>query len=79
MASEIGRVASAMRFVDQLVMDERSGFMSRAPDRCVGGVRESLWEWRVSPAWSAIALLAAVEFERSIQEIGARGLPAQQP
>ncbi len=79
MAAEIGRVASAMRFVDQLVMDERSGFVSRAPDRCIGGVRESLWEWKVSPAWSAIALLGAVEFERSIQEIGARPMPARQP
>ena len=79
MAGEIGRVALAMRFVDQLVMDERSGFVSRAPDRCIGGVRESLWEWKVSPAWSAIALLGAVEFERSIKEVGARPMPAQQP
>lgn len=79
MASEIGKVASSMRFVDQLVMSQDSAFLSRAPERCVGGVRASLWEWKVSPASSAIALLAAVEFERSIKAIGARTAPAEKP
>jgi hypothetical protein len=78
-ASEIGRVASAMRFVDQLVMSDASGFVSRAPERCIGGVRESLWEWNVSPASSAIALLAALEFERSVNAIAARPIPDQTP
>ena len=78
-STEIRRVASAMRFVDQLVMSESSGFLSRASERSVGGVRASLWEWKVSPASSAIALLAAIEFEQSIQAIGARPVPAAAP
>lgn len=72
MAAEIGRVASAMRFVDQLTMREDSAFLSKAPERCLGGVRSSLWEWKVSPASNAIALLSAVEFEESIRSIGER-------
>lgn len=79
MAVEIGKVASAMRFVDQLVMSDASGFVSRAPERCVGGVRASLWDWKVSPASSAIALLAALEFERSIKAIAARPMPDPNP
>jgi len=78
-ASEIGRVATAMRFVDQLVMSDASRFVSRAPDRCVGGVRESLWDWNVSPASSAIALLAALEFGQSIEAIAARPMPDPNP
>ena len=78
-AREISKTASAMRFIDQLTMSETSGFMSRAPERSVGGVRSSLWGWRVSPSSSAVALLAAVEFERSIRAIAARGVPEQQP
>jgi hypothetical protein len=78
-ASEIGRVASSMRFVDQLVMSKASGFVSRAPHRCIGGVRSSLWEWKVSPASSAIALLAAIEFERSVKSIAARPIPDPKP
>jgi len=78
-AVEIGKVASAMRFVDQLVMTEDSGFLSRAPERCIGGVRSSMWEWKVSPASSAIALIAAVEFERSINAIGERPMPTITP
>ncbi len=78
-SSEIRRVALAMRFVDQLVMSESSGFLSRASERSVGGVRASLWEWKVSPASSAIALLAAVEFEQSVQAIGARPMPMAAP
>lgn len=72
MASEIGRVASAMRFVDQLTMRDDSAFLSKAPDRCIGGVRSSLWDWRVSPASSAIALLGAVEFDESIRSVADR-------
>ncbi len=72
MAAEIGRVASAMRFVDQLTFQADSAFLSKAPERCVGGVRSSLWEWTVSPASSAIALLSVVEFEESIRSIGER-------
>jgi len=79
MGSEIRKSAAAMRFVDQLMMTESSGFLSKAPDRCIGGVRSSLWEWKVSPASSAIALLAAVEFERSVKAIQTRAIPTQQP
>lgn len=71
-ASEIGRVASAMRFMNQLVMDEQSAFLSRAPDQSVGGLRSSLMDWSVSPASSAVALMAALEFEESMRKIGAR-------
>ncbi|MBO6513626.1 MAG: hypothetical protein JJ974_06665 [Phycisphaerales bacterium] len=72
MASEIGRVASALRFVDQLTMRADSAFLSRAPDRSIGGIRTSLWELRVSPASSALALISVVDFDESIQAIAAR-------
>ena len=75
LAQEIGRIASAMRFVDQLTMDKSSVFLSRSPERCVGGVRMSLTDWRTSPASSALALIACVEFDRSIRAIAARQSP----
>tara|TARA_R110002096_G_scaffold344921_2_gene537859 strand:- start:108321 stop:110138 length:1818 start_codon:yes stop_codon:yes gene_type:complete len=78
-ASEIGHSAAAMRFVDQLVMSDASGFLSRSPDRTIGGIRSSLSEWEVSPASSAIALLAAIEFDRSIKAIGTRPVPGLMP
>ena len=78
-ASEIGHCAAAMRFVDQLVMSDASGFLSRSPERTIGGIRSSLSEWEVSPASSAIALLAAIEFDRSIRAIGARPTPGFSP
>ncbi len=78
-AIEIGRVAKAMRFVDQLVMNQSSAFLSRSPKLCVGGVRGSLWDWRVSPVSSAIALMAAVEFEHSIKAIQSRTGQADKP
>jgi hypothetical protein len=78
-ASEIGRVASSMRFVNQLMMDDSSSFLSRAPERSVGGVRQSLTDWRTSPVSSALALMAAIEFEDSVRAIGARKRPESSP
>ncbi len=78
-ASEIGRVAASMRFVNQLMMDESSSFLSRAPERSIGGIRQSLTDWRTSPVASALALMAAIEFEDSVRSIGARKDPEQSP
>ncbi len=78
-ASEIGRVAASMRFVNQLMMDESSSFLSRAPERSIGGIRQSLTDWRTSPVASALALIAAIEFEDSVRSIGARKDPEQSP
>lgn len=78
-ASEIGRVAASMRFVNQLMVDDTSSFLSRAPQRSIGGVRQSLTDWNASPVSSALALLAAMEFEDSVRAIGARQAPDPKP
>jgi hypothetical protein len=78
-ASEIGRVAASMRFVNQLMVDDTSSFLSRAPQRSIGGVRQSLTDWDASPVSSALALLAALEFEDSVRAIGARQAPDPKP
>jgi hypothetical protein len=72
LATDIARTGDAMRFARQLVMDPVSSFLSAAPDKCAGGVRVSLTDWRVSPAMSSMALLACAEFERSVVAIAGR-------
>lgn len=78
LSTDIARTGDAMRFARQLVMDDSSAFLSAAPGKCVGGVRVSLTDWRVSPASSAMALLACAEFERSVMAIMARAGAAEE-
>ncbi len=72
LSTEFVRISDLMRFVRQLVMDDSSAFLSAAPEKCVGGVRVSLTDWRVSPAASAMVLLGCAEFERSVLSIVGR-------
>ena len=72
LSTEFVRISDLMRFVRQLVVDDSSAFLSAAPEKCVGGVRVSLTDWRVSPAASAMVLLGCAEFERSVLSIMGR-------
>jgi len=75
LSAEVARLADALRFVRQLSMDRSSAFLSVLPGVCVGSVRRSLWDWRLAPSDTALALLAVLEFERSLSTIKARGAP----
>jgi len=72
LSAQIARLADAMRFVRQLSFDPSSAFLSALPEACVGGVRRSLWDWRIAPSDTALALLGVLEFERSLGAISAR-------
>lgn len=70
---ELTRCADSVRFVRQLMLGESGSFLCADPGLSVGGVRASLWDWRSSPADTAMGLLCVLEFERSVRAIAARG------
>lgn len=60
-AKEIARLVPSLRFVRQLMGDEYNGAMYVDPLRAEWGVRNSLWDQRMSGEASALALIALCE------------------
>jgi len=61
--------ALGVRFLAQLTMTRDAAWYVRRPSRAVGGVRAAFWDNRQSPPATALALLAAVEFERGVIQL----------
>ncbi len=59
----------AARFIDQLSMHQSNCYYVRSLDDTLGGVRLSLVDNRLSPASSAVALLAVTELQESLTEM----------
>lgn len=60
-AKEIARLVPSLRFLRQLMGDEYNGAMFVDPLRAEWGVRNSLWDQRMSGEASALALIALCE------------------
>lgn len=60
-AAEIARLVPSLRFVRQLMSDEYTGTMFVDPLRAEWGVRNSLWDQRMSGEASALALITLCE------------------
>ena len=60
-AKEIARLVPSLRFVRQLMGDEYNGTMFVDPLRAEWGVRNSMWDQRMSGEASALALITLCE------------------
>jgi len=69
-ANPFDRLLSAalgVRFLDQLVIREGSHWFIRSPTAAANGLRTAPWDNRVSPACTAMALLAACEVRLAVE------------
>jgi len=62
----------AIRFLRQLAVDERSSYAFRDSQRCLGGIRDALWDSTQPVAATATALLAVIESEVALKAATAR-------
>ena len=61
------------RFLAQLMFDTPNCFYVRSPDDARGGVRLMLWDNRLYITPTAMALLATLELERTLQTVRIEG------
>ena len=59
------------RFIGQLIVSESSAYYQRNIDRAIGGVRSTLWDNRLYPDRSALALIALTEVQLTLNKIEA--------
>jgi hypothetical protein len=55
------------RFVLQLQVSSDGASLLRQPRRCVGGIRESMWEPRIRVAGTAAAILTLLEVAQALE------------
>lgn len=71
---EMARLMGSIRYLRQLTAGQAEGHMYADPDRARGGVRNALWDQRMTPGASALTLMALSETIRSLQiEMGESG------
>jgi hypothetical protein len=61
------------RYLAQLMFASPSCFYVRSPDDALGGVRQMLWDNRLSIPPTAMSLLAALELEQTLLAVTAEG------
>jgi len=59
-------LAAAFAFLDQLTIDAPDTWYIQRPHRAIGGVRMALWDNRLPLAATAMSLVAAVEFQQTL-------------
>lgn len=74
--------ALGLRFLAQLTLTRDAAWYARQPSRAIGGVRTAFWDNRQPVPATALALLAAVEFDHSVRALATqrnRNQPAGDP
>lgn len=69
---QIIRLTEALRFLRQLMAEERLGHMYADPDLALGGVRASLWDQTMPLTGSALGLVTLAETLESLDEVASR-------